>query len=157
MAEDLVKKRARSLRWDAKNRQRNAERGRSWYAANRARARATRKAWRLRNAKKDRADIAAYQAAHPEEMAINSLVQVAARRARKKQATPKWADRKAIRAIYAARKAAEELFGIMVQVDHVVPLKSDLVCGLHCEANLELLTGKANAEKHNSFWPDMWI
>jgi hypothetical protein len=50
-----------------------------------------------------------------------------------------------------AEDLAQELFGIMVHVDHVVPLKSDLVCGLHCEANLALMTGKANAAKHNSF------
>jgi hypothetical protein len=41
-------------------------------------------------------------------------------------------------------------------VDHIVPLTSDLVCGLHCEANLQIAVGKDNIAKNNRWWPDMW-
>lgn len=47
-------------------------------------------------------------------------------------------------------------FGRKVHVDHIVPLKGTLVCGLHCGDNMQLLTDSLNSKKHNSFWPDMW-
>ena len=42
-----------------------------------------------------------------------------------------------------------------MHVDHIVPLQSALVCGLHCEANLEIIPGAANEAKKNYWWPDM--
>jgi len=59
--------------------------------------------------------------------------------------TPKWADLNKIRAIY--RKAVD----LKLQVDHIIPLRSELVCGLHCEDNLQLLTAEANQTKRNHF------
>ena len=80
---------------------------------------------------------------------------VSKRRALKLQAIPRWADMDAIEQIYVARRAAQELFEIPVHVDHIVPLVSKRVCGLHCEANLRLLPGVENQAKSNRAWPDM--
>lgn len=74
---------------------------------------------------------------------------VARRHAKKLKATPAWANRAAILVMY--EKAAEWTF----EVDHVVPLQSPLVCGLHCEANLQLLNPDENKNKSNLTWPDM--
>lgn len=74
---------------------------------------------------------------------------IARRRASKVQATPGWADSRKIAAIY--KLAGEK--GMVV--DHIVPLRSRLVCGLHVEHNLQLLTSRENAIKGNRFWPDM--
>ena len=73
----------------------------------------------------------------------------AKREAAKKQATPMWADNSAIVEIY--KLAADS----GMEVDHVVPLNSKLVCGLHCEQNLQLLTPAENRRKSNRTWPDM--
>lgn len=78
------------------------------------------------------------------------------RRATKLQATPLWADTKAVMDFYIAAQMFRLYTGDDYHVDHIVPLKSDLVCGLHCEANLQLLPASDNTSKGNRWWPDMW-
>ena len=41
--------------------------------------------------------------------------------------------------------------GVEYQVDHIVPLAHDLVCGLHNDANTRVVTAKENAAKYNTF------
>lgn len=70
-------------------------------------------------------------------------------------AWPAWADEDAMWALYqeAARRRAS---GEEVQVDHMVPISSPWVCGLHCEANLQIIDELGNLQKGNHWWPDMW-
>lgn len=76
-------------------------------------------------------------------------LKVQLRRRKYRLATPAWANKYKIAEIYkeAAIKGKE--------VDHIVPLVSHLVCGLHCEANLQLLSVSENRRKSNRRWPDM--
>ena len=83
------------------------------------------------------------------------LARYAKRRASKRNAAPAWANKEAIEAIYAKAKQFSELTGEAFHVDHIVPLISDLVCGLHCEGNLQILPGFDNLSKGNKTWPDM--
>lgn len=78
------------------------------------------------------------------------------RRATKARATVIWANRKAIREIFTKAVLLTEDTGIEYQVDHIVPLQSKVVCGLHCEQNLQILTRIDNIKKGNRSWPDMW-
>lgn len=57
--------------------------------------------------------------------------------------------------IYSLRKLRQQMLGIKLAVDHIVPLVSDLVCGLHHENNLQILTKDQNSSKGNRWWPDM--
>lgn len=68
---------------------------------------------------------------------------------------PAWADRKAIDAIYFEAARISYTTGVLHHVDHIVPINSPLVCGLHCEANLRVLDARENALKSNRWWPDM--
>jgi hypothetical protein len=77
------------------------------------------------------------------------------RRADKLKATPGWADADKIKAIYRLGRDMTELTGIEHHVDHIVPLKSKLVCGLHCESNLRVVDAVSNLTKGNTYWPDM--
>ena len=70
-------------------------------------------------------------------------------------AQPKWADSSRILEIYRLRDVLSESTGIEHHVDHIVPLTSKLVCGLHNEFNLQVLPGVENLKKHNRHWPDM--
>ncbi|WP_455154164.1 HNH endonuclease signature motif containing protein [Cupriavidus campinensis] len=79
----------------------------------------------------------------------------AVRYASKMRATPSWADQEAIKQFYETATALGMLTGEWHEVDHIVPLRSKLVCGLHCQANLQILTAKENMRKGNRHWPDM--
>lgn len=70
-------------------------------------------------------------------------------------ATPAWADRDRIAAVYVEAQRLSELTGNPHEVDHIVPLQSRLVCGLHVEHNLQVIPASINRSKSNRHWPDM--
>lgn len=70
------------------------------------------------------------------------------RRARKREATVSWANKELIKDIY------QEAQYQGMQVDHIIPLISKTVCGLHWEGNLQLLTAYDNASKSNRYNQD---
>lgn len=78
------------------------------------------------------------------------------RRAAERRATPAWASRAEIAAIWKAARALTKETGIVHSVDHRVPLSHPLVCGLHCAENLRVIPMAENARKSNAWWPDMW-
>lgn len=57
--------------------------------------------------------------------------------------------------MYVAAAVMTELTGQPYVVDHIVPLASPLVSGLHCPANLEVVRKPENQAKSNLFWPQM--
>lgn len=77
------------------------------------------------------------------------------RRAKKLNATPEWVNLEKIKEVYLEAEIFTILTGVLYHVDHIVPLQSKIVCGLHCEFNLQALPASKNASKSNKFWPDM--
>lgn len=75
----------------------------------------------------------------------------ASRRARKLKATPSWSEKNQIKRLYKLSRALTKTFKEEHHVDHIVPLKNEKVCGLHCIDNLQILTQKENLTKHNKF------
>lgn len=92
-----------------------------------------------------------YRKRHKSKMSAKS----SARRASKLLATPQWADQQKILEFYAASQLLSMLTGEWFNVDHIVPLVSDKVCGLHCEYNLRVITRDENLRKGNRYWDDM--
>jgi hypothetical protein len=123
----------------------------AWYIENSTDERAKQAAYQKLNRPKMNVANAKYSRAHPD---IRNAM-AAKRRAAKFRATPAWADTNKIRAIYSRSAALTKTTGNVHHVDHIVPLQSDVVCGLHCEANLQVLLGTENTRKHNRHWPDM--
>lgn len=77
------------------------------------------------------------------------------RRAAKINATPAWLSKEQleeIRQIYKLSSEISEYSGIKHNVDHIVPLVSDVVCGLHVPWNLQVITAKENLSKGNRFY-----
>lgn len=74
----------------------------------------------------------------------------ARRRAAKLKAIPSWANKSEIYKIYLKAQSMKDM-----HVDHIVPLQSKLVCGLHVENNLQIIPAVENSRKSNVVWPDM--
>lgn len=136
----------------------NADELRVRYKVDAQRRRDTKKAqvsevhkqYRLRHQAKWRARTRRNMSLYPElYYALN-----AARRARKLNATPQWADTNKIQEIYSDCHLINticKMYGAAdtFVVDHVVPLQGKNVCGLHVENNLEIVLATYNAQKHN--------
>jgi hypothetical protein len=122
--------------------------------------------WRKEHADLRAAGRARWAAANPEKHAAGKIkwkrTHVAAvnaahsrRRATKIQATPAWANEFFIEEAYHLAQLRTKATGFEWHVDHIVPLRSKLVCGLHVETNLQVIPAVKNLKKGNRHWPDM--
>lgn len=68
-------------------------------------------------------------------------------------AWPNWGDDAAVKEIYKQSRARRKA-GYEVHVDHIVPLLSKIVCGLHVSWNLQIIDKMENLRKGNKWWPD---
>lgn len=149
--ENPAKHMAKSMEWAAANPERNK--------ANQARDRDNHRESR-------RIKQLAYAAEHREQENARAtewarknkgrvLANVRGRAAGEHRATPRWANRFFMGEIYALCALRTTLTGVQHHVDHVVPIRSRYVCGLHCEQNMRVIPAALNRSKSNSEWPDM--
>jgi hypothetical protein len=138
-ADNREAQKARSAKYKSKHPERVNAYQRAWYLANSDIAKRATSSW----ARRHRGECNAMGAK---------------RRSAKLSATPAWVEFDAIVSLYTEARSRSESEGIVYHVDHIVPLQSKLVCGLHCLDNLEILPGKENFSKGNRTWPGQeWI
>jgi 5-methylcytosine-specific restriction endonuclease McrA len=134
---------------------RNMENLRAWdrarYLRRKEYALKQARTWASNNKDKRNAISRKWASENPENRRDHCRRRTALRRA----GTVAWANADAIKAIYADARRLEQTTGIAHHVDHIVPLKSRVVCGLHCEFNLQILPAKENHRKYNKYWPEM--
>jgi hypothetical protein len=151
---------------DAANREKRCQKNKDWRERNSEKVKEKFKQYYQSNLEKERArtrkkyqdNIEAYKLSNKlwrERNADNERFRTAKRHAAKLQATPLWSDLNAIKQIYKEADRISKETGIKHEVDHIVPLQSNLVCGLHVPANLQILTKPENISKGNRHWPDM--
>lgn len=78
-----------------------------------------------------------------------SLAYGAKRKACKINATPSWADLRAIEVEYSLAAWCTKVMGEPYHVDHIVPLQGKTVCGLHVPWNLRVIPARENLSKGN--------
>jgi hypothetical protein len=78
------------------------------------------------------------------------------RRRRNRSASPPWLTKEhklAMRRLYLQAMELTKITGERYVVDHIVPLISDVVCGLHVPWNLRVITQDENLRKSNKLDP----
>jgi hypothetical protein len=76
------------------------------------------------------------------------------RNTKKENAIPKWFEEDLVKQIYVKCNELNKRWGTKLQVDHIIPIVNDNVCGLHCWHNLQLLDQPLNGSKSNRFKTD---
>ena len=98
----------------------------------------------------------AYRKRWKDENLLSIRADTKARRRKHRSATPPWLTRKEkseIRAMYQAAILSSKTTGERYVIDHIYPLRSDVVCGLHVPWNLRIITQHENLNKSNAL-PD---
>jgi hypothetical protein len=130
--------RAANRRWCASNEERRNLQRKKWKQNNKDKQCKYSKKWKDKNKSRDRAYTRAYAA-------------------RKSQACPPWANTKEmylrIAAHYEHAAWLSSVAGFEFHVDHIIPIHSDFVCGLHVPWNLQVLEACDNTAKGSRWWP----
>ena len=141
---DVYKLRASA--WGQANPERLQEIKQNWLDKNRDKFKIVVRRWRSRNPEKVR-DASKTWAANNRGV---KRARDARRRANKLQAQPLWVNKESIRKIYWNCPPG-------YHVDHQIPLKHPLVCGLHVPWNLEAIPANENLCKNNKFDPETYV
>jgi hypothetical protein len=82
------------------------------------------------------------------------------RKRRNRQASPPWITRQQkseMRELYKIAITMTKLTGEQYVVDHIVPLRSEVVCGLHVPWNLRVITQEENLKKSNKLVDTLFV
>lgn len=120
--------------WHQQNKDRKQQYWRKWSGDNQQRRQDNYKKWSTANHGK-------------------VIANVRRRYAAKMNAAAKWANRPIVDAFYAEARRLTATTSVRHVVDHIVPLRSRIVCGLHVEFNLQILTHEQNQRKSNHHDP----
>lgn len=119
--------------------------GRRYYEKN-------KDAVKARAAARPHAEVRQYKTKYKEQNPELYKALVSVRKRRHRNATPAWITKEqklAMRQLYLQAQQMTQITGERYVVDHIVPLISDEVCGLHVPWNLRVITQEENLKKSN--------
>lgn len=137
-------------KWYEANKETHHARSRRWQQQNPEQVKAAAQKWAAANPEKVAAKSKRYRTNNPEkatEMAVASV----AKRAKR---VPKWLtvdDKWLLREAYGLAKLRTKMFGFVWEVDHIIPLRGELVSGLHVPTNVQVIPKAENRRKRNHF------
>lgn len=123
-----------------------------WSLNNLDRSREIKKSHFERNKGENLKRMAEWKRNHPEQRARDNVK----RRVGMSHACVSWANRFFIEEAYRLARLRTEMLGFEWQVDHIVPLRSSQVCGLHVGTNFQVIPASDNMKKGNRFDSD-WV
>lgn len=133
------------------NKERLDARNRGWAASHKEVIRTRMAKWRKSNR-----ELANYRVELHRQNNKERYAEKARRRyAEKIGARTLWSNAFFVSEIYHLAKLRTSMTGIKWTVDHIVPLTSQIVCGLHAHTNLRVIPSEENIKKHNRHWPEM--
>ena len=121
------------------------EHNRKWHQANKDRHRELTQRWYQDNKEQHLENSKEWYA----ENKHRKLATTNAREERCRSATPSWVRNADLQAVYFKAQQLTEQTGIPHEVDHIVPVTHDLICGLNVPVNLQILTREENRRKAN--------
>jgi len=125
-----------------------------WHASNRERSRANYRQYRSVNRSHVDQNARNWRSNNPGYGALHTRFYNTAREV----AIPSWYEDEEVESVYRMRDQLNDRFNLTgvdrLEVDHIIPVVSKTVCGLHCHANLQLLNASANAAKGNRYETD---
>jgi hypothetical protein len=144
-------KHSQSMRkWLENNRELHGTRVKRWQAANKDKVKISAKTWEQANPEKVNAKKKRWAAKNPVAYTANAVAGVA-RRAKR---VPKWLtidDKWMLREAYSLAKLRTKMFGFVWEVDHIIPLRGNLVSGLHVPTNVRVIPKVENRNKRNNY------
>lgn len=161
-----LKANACSKRYDEEHKEEKAKRMKEWSVANRDRINTKKQEANAKNPSKNRQRVKEWKKSNPDKVKIlraayeekypyKKQFRKRLREASQLTALPTWANKFFMSEIYSLAKLRSKYTGIVWHVDHIVPLRSRFVCGLHVEHNMQIIPATANLKKGNRYWPDM--
>jgi hypothetical protein len=92
-----------------------------------------------------------YRRRPPKETEARKVSYQALRGRQQRKATPKWANKAKMKALYLKAQVLTEATGIEHHVDHIIPIMGRNVCGLHVHYNMRVTSAFINLRKSNKF------
>lgn len=140
----------RTKEWSKNNKQRKAETDKIYYQNNKEKIQEYKHRWYRENKQHKKEYDKEYRKVNQYKYNENK----ARYKAKLKKASPKWltdAHKEEMKFYYWYAKFCQDEINEKCSVDHIIPIQSDIVCGLHVPWNLQIMTQSENSSKGNRF------